>query len=261
MASRCVRGRLPAGAGGRGRPLARGQRAPTPRGPPWWPRAPAVTWTGRACWPRTRGSSTRLELWRSVPGRLDGHGATAGALARQLLESAEAALRPLRERHARPSWPRSTPRRRRWASAGSPGRKELAERQHREERRWRTDELRTGLGVLARTYRDRLAGAAASDGPGTAESALGCEAAIVTRQRGGGLAPAQPQRDAAARGAPDPAGSGRGVRRGPAGAGLPGRERRVYDWHAPAKGRPAGAVGAVGGPFRLGSSAGRAAHS
>ncbi len=123
------------------------------------------------------GFVTRLELWRAVPGRLDGHGATAGALARQLLESAESALRPLRERHeaelaALDAEAASMGER------GAPGRKELTERQHREERRWRTDELRTGLGVLARTYRDRLVGAAATDGPGSAESALGCEAAI-----------------------------------------------------------------------------------
>ena len=30
------------------------------------------------------------------------------------------------------------------------------DRQHREERRWRTDEIQAGLGILAHAYRDRL---------------------------------------------------------------------------------------------------------
>ena len=68
-----------------------------------------------------------------------------------------------------------------------PGRKEVADRQHREERRWRTDELRAGLGVLARAYRDRLAdaapaagaaGAAGTAGTGTGDEARGFGAAV-----------------------------------------------------------------------------------
>jgi hypothetical protein len=42
-----------------------------------------------------------------------------------------------------------------------PRRKEIEERQHREERRWRTDELRAGFAVLAAAYRDRLLAVAA----------------------------------------------------------------------------------------------------
>ncbi|MGH8987097.1 MAG: hypothetical protein ACRDXC_00670, partial [Acidimicrobiales bacterium] len=42
---------------------------------------------------------------------------------------------------------------------GVPGRREVTDRHHREERRWRAGELRAGLGVLARAYRDRLADA------------------------------------------------------------------------------------------------------
>jgi DNA polymerase-3 subunit delta' len=38
-----------------------------------------------------------------------------------------------------------------------PRRKEIEERHKREERRWRTDELRAGFAVLAAAYRDRLA--------------------------------------------------------------------------------------------------------
>ena len=40
-----------------------------------------------------------------------------------------------------------------------PGRKALADRHKREQRRHRTDELRFGLAVLARHYRDELAAA------------------------------------------------------------------------------------------------------
>ena len=42
-----------------------------------------------------------------------------------------------------------------------PGRRDVLDRHHREERRWRTDEIRAGLGVLARAYRDRLVHAVA----------------------------------------------------------------------------------------------------
>ncbi|HUE26651.1 MAG TPA: hypothetical protein VMP89_07740, partial [Solirubrobacteraceae bacterium] len=39
---------------------------------------------------------------------------------------------------------------------GLPGRKEIVDQYQREERRFRTDALRAGLGVLARTYRTRV---------------------------------------------------------------------------------------------------------
>lgn len=101
------------------------------------------------------GFAHRLALWRSVPSRLDGHGAVAGALARELLAETEAALGPLRARHAAELEVLEADAKA-MGERGAPGRKEVLDRQHREERRWRTDELRTGLGVLARAYRDRL---------------------------------------------------------------------------------------------------------
>jgi len=112
-----------------------------------------------------QGYADRLALWRSVPATLDGHGGTAGAMARALLDAADAALGPLREAHAEEL--------RHLAEAaeavgerGVPGRKEITDRHHREERRWRTDEIRVGLGVLARAYRDRLADAVAGPAGG-----------------------------------------------------------------------------------------------
>ena len=102
------------------------------------------------------GFSARLDLWRSVPARLDGQGAVSAELARSLLDSLDSAVAPLQAQHGADlaeAEAEATAR----GERGLPGRKELVDRQHREERRWRTDELRAGLGVLARAYRDRLA--------------------------------------------------------------------------------------------------------
>jgi len=107
------------------------------------------------------GFVVRYELWRSVPGRLTGDGAVAAALARELLAASDAAVAPLRDEHAR-ELAELTAQSECLGERSAPGRRELLERHHREERRWRTDELRAGLGVLARAYRDRLAGALAS---------------------------------------------------------------------------------------------------
>lgn len=101
------------------------------------------------------GYGARLELWRSVPAELDGRGTTAGALAKTLLEAVERALDPLRARHARELEALAEDARRS-GERGVPGRKDLVDAQRREERRWRTDELRSGLAELARAYRDLL---------------------------------------------------------------------------------------------------------
>jgi DNA polymerase III subunit delta' len=103
----------------------------------------------------------RHDLWRSVPNRLSGDGSVAAGLARDLLAAAEAAVAPLRDRHAEEMAALEAES----ESLGEktvPGRRDIVDRQHREERRWRTDEIRAGLGVLARAYRDRLATALSS---------------------------------------------------------------------------------------------------
>jgi DNA polymerase-3 subunit delta' len=100
--------------------------------------------------------AARRALWRSVPARLDGTGATAAALAAELLASADAATEPLRARHAEDLEQLAADA----DTAGLraiPGRKAVEDNQRREERRWRTDELRAGLAVLAGAYRDRMA--------------------------------------------------------------------------------------------------------
>jgi DNA polymerase-3 subunit delta' len=101
------------------------------------------------------GFAERRELWRSVPARLDGTGAAAASLAAELLASAEEAVEPLRARH-RTEVEGLAAEAEQWGERAVPRRKEVEDRQHREERRWRTDELRAGFAVLAAAYRDRL---------------------------------------------------------------------------------------------------------
>jgi DNA polymerase III subunit delta' len=96
----------------------------------------------------------RRELWRQVPSRLDGTGATVVRLAEELLEAATSGVEPLKALHLAEIEELAD-----YAKAagekGIPGRREIEERHRREERRLRTDELRAGLGELARAYRDR----------------------------------------------------------------------------------------------------------
>jgi DNA polymerase-3 subunit delta' len=96
----------------------------------------------------------RTALWSSVPDRLDGSGAEAAALAGQLLALTDRAVAPLREAHAH-EIARLTEEAKELGQRGLPGRKDIVDQHNREERRWRTDSLRAGLGVLARAYRDR----------------------------------------------------------------------------------------------------------
>lgn len=116
------------------------------------------------------GFAARREMWSSVPARLDGTGASAALLAGELLASCEGAVEPLRVRH-QSEMQALEDEAEKMGARGIPGRKQVEDNQHREERRWRMDELRAGLGVLAGAYRDRLvqaaaAGQAGSHGPG-----------------------------------------------------------------------------------------------
>jgi DNA polymerase-3 subunit delta' len=101
------------------------------------------------------GFAARRSLWRDVPTRLDGTGATAAALAAELLASAEEAVEPLRALHQE-AMQALAEEAQSMGERGVPGRKDIEDQQRREERRWRADELRAGLGVLAGAYRDRL---------------------------------------------------------------------------------------------------------
>jgi DNA polymerase-3 subunit delta' len=96
----------------------------------------------------------RAALWSSVPDRLNGSGAVAAELAGHLLALTDRAVAPLRSAHA-DEIARLTDEAKELGLRGLPGRKEIVDHHNREERRWRTDSLRAGLGVLARAYRDR----------------------------------------------------------------------------------------------------------
>jgi len=109
------------------------------------------------------GFVARQQRWRSVPARLDGTGAAAAAVSSELLAAADDALAPLRQRHA-DELVALADQADALGSKGVPGRKAVEEEHRREERRWRTDDLRFGLATLAEVYRDRLVAAVEADG-------------------------------------------------------------------------------------------------
>jgi DNA polymerase-3 subunit delta' len=99
--------------------------------------------------------AARVALWASVPEELASSGSAVATLTRRVLESADRAVEPLRVAHDREIETLSEAAKE-MGERGLPGRKEIAEQHQREERRFRTDALRAGLGVLARTYRTRV---------------------------------------------------------------------------------------------------------
>ncbi len=103
--------------------------------------------------------AARVALWASVPDELGGNGSTEAGLTRRVLDAADRAVEPLRAEHARQIDALAAAAKE-MGERGLPGRKEIVEQHQREERRFRTDALRAGLGVLARSYRGRLVNAA-----------------------------------------------------------------------------------------------------
>ena len=101
----------------------------------------------------------RRERWRTIPSRLDGSGHTVASLVDEVLAATDAALEPLRSVHAA-ELEALAARAEATGVSRSSGRKEAEERHHRQERRYRTDELRAGLAVLAEEYRERARRAA-----------------------------------------------------------------------------------------------------
>ncbi len=91
--------------------------------------------------------AARVALWASVPDALSTSGTTAAGLTRSVLESADRAVEPLRAAHAREIESLAAAAAE-MGERGLPGRKEIVEQHQREERRFRTDALRAGLGVL-----------------------------------------------------------------------------------------------------------------
>ena len=108
------------------------------------------------------GFRGRQAAWRDAPRRLDGTGATAAAVADELLASLESILEPLKQRQQS----EMAALEERWRLYGErPGStKDLESRHRREQRRLRLDELRFGLSTMAGAYRDGLAAAASPSG-------------------------------------------------------------------------------------------------
>jgi len=105
----------------------------------------------------------RRRAWEAVPARLDGSGATVALVAEELTELLRKSGEPLTERQGAELL-RLAERNAQELRAGSgrssqvsarAGVRELEEKHRREQRRQRTDELRTGLAALARAYRER----------------------------------------------------------------------------------------------------------
>ncbi len=92
----------------------------------------------------------RRDAWRSVLDRLDGSGAAVAVLVDEVRSLIDAAQAPLEERH-RQELDELAEREEVIGTRGS-GRRQLTERQRREVRRHRDDELRFGLATLSRTY-------------------------------------------------------------------------------------------------------------
>jgi DNA polymerase-3 subunit delta' len=111
----------------------------------------------------------RREAWASVPARLDATGYTIAQVAKELLKSVESSSTPLLARQEAELAEAASQEASSVRVNGKATRsrlkdrsilKELEDRHRREQRRQRTDELRTGLAVLAGAYRDRaIAGA------------------------------------------------------------------------------------------------------
>ncbi len=96
----------------------------------------------------------RRDAWHAAPGRLDGSGHASVQVVDELLAAIEDAAEPLKSRQAA-ELAALDARAKEYGERGS-GRKALDDLHKRQLRRHRTDELRFGLAVLARRYRDAL---------------------------------------------------------------------------------------------------------
>jgi DNA polymerase-3 subunit delta' len=97
----------------------------------------------------------RQAAWYSAPDRLDGSGSAVVALVAELRSMIDDVAAPIDALHAE-ELAELEARVEQYGERGS-GRRELIERQKREVRRLRTDDLRFGLATLASRYRDELA--------------------------------------------------------------------------------------------------------
>jgi DNA polymerase-3 subunit delta' len=126
---------------------------------------------------RTLATDDRLALrhraWQNVPHRLDGTGHRAAEVVAELQSMIGEALGPLHDRQAVEA-AEVEEQIERFGLRGA-GKRELEARHKREVRRFRTAELRFGLGTLAASYRDALV----VDGTGVAAADLAAALARI----------------------------------------------------------------------------------
>ena len=107
--------------------------------------------------------SERMRLFAAIPPRLDGSLSTAVDLVAEIMTTIEEALEPYKA-NQQAEIETLEVRAKLLGERGS-GRRALTDRHKRELRRFRTDELRSGLRALSMVYRDAMSGLAASAAP------------------------------------------------------------------------------------------------
>ena len=125
--------------------------------------------------------SERRAAFAGTPHRLDGTGGAAFAAAGDLLVMIDSASEPLVARHEAEA-AELQERIEAYGERGS-GKKQLEERHKRELRRYRTDELRSGLAALAATYRDTATNGGTTDVGACAEAVHRIHGAIEALDR------------------------------------------------------------------------------
>lgn len=125
--------------------------------------------------------SERRAAFANVARRVDGTGSVAVATATELLALIDAAAEPLTARHAREV--AELDERIKSSGERGSGRKQLEELHKRELRRYRTDELRSGLAAMAATYRDRATDENRPDRAQSAQAVHRIHQALATLDR------------------------------------------------------------------------------
>ena len=123
----------------------------------------------------------RRTAFAEAPHELDGTGAVAMRTAAHLIGLIDAASEPLANRHAA-EVAALDERIKAYGERGS-GKKQLDERHRRELRRYRTDEMRSGLAAMAATYRDTAINPATTDVDACADAVRSIHRAMETLDR------------------------------------------------------------------------------
>ena len=113
-------------------------------------------WTGPAYWSATPDSSPARANGDRFPPAWTAPEPPPPRCPRSCWRWPTPALAPLREQHARSSPAALAEQAEGLGTTSIPGRKQIEDGHKREERRWRTDDLRFGMATLAGAYRDRL---------------------------------------------------------------------------------------------------------